>query len=174
VIAKGYELQKTIVDQETGLRGYLLTANREFLEPFERARPLDTLAELAVLVEDNTQQRAYVAELRRRYELWLSSASSAINGNIEDARALGTMRSRKRSMDDIRVSAEAVLEAERSLRDERAKNLSTSNELTRLILVGLLALAAAAIALVSRRNMAAVAEVFDDALRAERKTRAEV
>ncbi|MEY4510951.1 MAG: hypothetical protein RLZZ450_3073 [Pseudomonadota bacterium] len=174
VIAKSYEMQKAIVDQETGLRGYLITENREFLEPFERARPLDTLSELATLVEDNTQQRSYVAELRRRYELWLSAASSAIAGNASDARALDTMRSRKRAMDDIRVSAEAVLEAERSLRDERAKNLSTSNELTRAILVGLLALAAAAIALVSRRNMAAVAEVFDDALRAERKTRAEV
>jgi signal transduction histidine kinase/CheY-like chemotaxis protein/CHASE3 domain sensor protein len=174
VIAKGYELQKAIVDQETGLRGYLLTRNREFLEPYERARPMDTLEELEQLVQDNAQQRVHVAELKRRYELWLSSAASSIASDVGEASSLDAMRTRKKSMDDIRVSATAIVESERSLRDKRQKSLDDANATTRSILAALLALAAGAIAIVSRTNLRAVVQIFDDALHKERETRNQV
>src|SRR4051812_48033481 len=38
VIANAHQLLRLHVDMETGLRGYLITKNQEFLEPFNRGR----------------------------------------------------------------------------------------------------------------------------------------
>jgi CheY-like chemotaxis protein/CHASE3 domain sensor protein len=174
VIAKSFEVKTAMVDQETGLRGYLLGGQREFLEPFNNAKPLVRIAELAEEVQDNHEQRVRVAELRRRYELWLDAATNAIEGDFDDARSVATLRSRKRGMDDIRVAATGIIEAEKGLRDQRAIALRESDELTRYVLVGLLALAAATITLVSRRNLGAVVETFREILDKERAVRVEV
>src|ERR1700712_102022 len=121
VIAKTYELQKSILDQETGLRGYLITDEREFLEPYKQAKPLERLDELSALVVDNRDQRVRLAQLRRRYELWFSTAELAIRADApESVRTLAALRSRKQEMDGMRVIAAGVIEAENSLREERA------------------------------------------------------
>jgi CheY-like chemotaxis protein/CHASE3 domain sensor protein len=174
VIAKAYELQKAIVDQETGLRGFLLTDQREFLEPYLNAKPLAVLDEVAQEVQDNKPQRARVSELRRRYQLWLAAASSALDDKRSEARDINVMRYRKRAMDEIRIVATGIIEAERALRDERAAALKESDELTRYGLAALLALAAFAIAFVSRRNLGAVAQTFAAALAKERLARLEI
>ncbi len=38
VISKIADLQRKIIDQEMALRGFLLTNDRAFLEPYDRAR----------------------------------------------------------------------------------------------------------------------------------------
>ncbi|HEY6878261.1 MAG TPA: response regulator [Polyangiales bacterium] len=174
VIARSFEVQKAIVDQETGLRGYLLSEQREFLEPYNNAKPLARIADLAEQVDDNEDQRVRVAELRRRYELWLATAASAVDGDFDEAKSVVTLRNRKRAMDEIRIAVTGIIEAEQALRDRRAAELKSSDELTRYALVGLLALAAATIALVSRRNLGAVAQTFADMLDKERAARSAV
>jgi CheY-like chemotaxis protein/CHASE3 domain sensor protein len=174
VIAKAHEVQKQILDQETGLRGYLLTEDRLFLQPYEAAQPQLRIDELEALVANNSSQRVRISELRDRYRLWESSARSSLDIGTAKARSMDWMRDRKRAMDNVRVVLGALLEAEMSLREERAAALALSNSTARFVLSGLLALAAAAIALVSRRNLGAVAESFDVALRTERESRAKV
>ncbi|MET0340953.1 MAG: response regulator [Polyangiales bacterium] len=173
VIAKVYEIQKLIVDQETGLRGFLLTGDRSFLEPYNEAQPLKHLSELENMVSDNAEQRVRVEELRRRYQRWLDSAALVVAADDRnDAVTSIAMRQRKRGMDDVRNAAGAVLDAETVVQEQRSVSLEQSNQMTRFVLAGLLALAAAAITFVSRRNLAAVGETFDGALEAERETRA--
>ncbi|MDB4974024.1 MAG: histidine kinase, partial [Myxococcaceae bacterium] len=175
VIAKTYELQKAIVDQETGLRGYLITGEPEFLEPYRLAKPLERIDELVELVKDQEQQRIRLAELKRRYQVWSGTAEAAIaSKNIEIVRTVAALRSRKRDMDEIRVIAAGVIEAEDTLREERSSALKSADEMTKYILTGLLALAAAAIGLVSRKNLGAVAQTFAEALQAERSTRSRI
>src|SRR5262249_4705317 len=55
-IAKSYEVQKQIIDQETGLRGYLLTGDTRFLDPYQQAHPREVIRELLKLVTDNPEQ----------------------------------------------------------------------------------------------------------------------
>ena len=43
VLAKVFEVQKRMLDQETGLRGYLITGDRVFLQPYETANVRDAL-----------------------------------------------------------------------------------------------------------------------------------
>ncbi|PYS92537.1 MAG: hypothetical protein DMF64_08570 [Acidobacteria bacterium] len=39
VIARAHRTEKLLVDSETGLRGYLLTSDPSFLEPYRQALP---------------------------------------------------------------------------------------------------------------------------------------
>src|SRR5580692_7334196 len=72
---------KQIVDQETGLRGYLVTGERVFLEPYERANPDVGFARLQELVADSPQQQARFAEAHRRYEFWRDFIAPAVEGH---------------------------------------------------------------------------------------------
>src|SRR5689334_32921 len=56
VIAATYEALKGIVDQETALRGYMLTEEQAFLGPYRQSNPTETLAQLLRLSEDNPTQ----------------------------------------------------------------------------------------------------------------------
>jgi signal transduction histidine kinase len=58
-------LRSTLIDAETGARGYMVTADRSFLEPYARARrdwPAQ-LEGLRALTSDNLAQQARLAEL---------------------------------------------------------------------------------------------------------------
>src|SRR3984957_19138885 len=68
------ELLSTVQDSETGQRGYLLTGNDRYLEPYENAvatvgSRIDTVASLT---RDNAAQQANLVPLRRHIDAKLS------------------------------------------------------------------------------------------------------
>src|SRR4051812_19130059 len=71
VIGRVSEIQNQVVDQETGIRGYLLSGDPAFLAPYERARPLPMFAAVHGLVADNPSQQVRIDTARARYEGWL-------------------------------------------------------------------------------------------------------
>src|SRR4051812_620916 len=75
VISHIYDLQKQLSDQESAVRGYLLSEDRAFLEPYEHAQPRTIFAELKDLVADNPAQQSRVEEAARRYETWLADTA---------------------------------------------------------------------------------------------------
>src|SRR5580658_10493799 len=72
VIAAAYDLDHLIVDQETGLRGYLATHDTEFLEPFTGAEPAieKRFDNLLRLVANDPEQTAAALQIREDYEQW--------------------------------------------------------------------------------------------------------
>ena len=56
VIAQAHTVQELLIDQETGLRGYLITGQQDFLDPYRQAQAsiTPTLDTLHVLVADNS------------------------------------------------------------------------------------------------------------------------
>ena len=61
------QLRATLLDAETGLRGYLFTGAPAFLEPYERAQAewRQRLQEVRRLTSDNREQQARLRELER-------------------------------------------------------------------------------------------------------------
>ena len=116
-----------MIDQETGLRGYLVSGDEAFLAPyrvggqaFDRA-----LAEVKSLTADNPQQQARLEELRKHAETWrrtvaekeialMSKAETREEARAMEAKALG-----KSSMDGIRALVVQIEDAERALLKER-------------------------------------------------------
>jgi CheY-like chemotaxis protein/signal transduction histidine kinase/CHASE3 domain sensor protein len=172
VIGTASQTLKQIIDQETGLRGYLVTEHRVFLEPFERAHPLDGFAHLHDLVSDNPPQQLQFEEVRRRYAHWLDFVSGAVQGrDLAAARSLDAMLEHKRRMDDVREAMSAAVDVEGDLRRSRIAASAASTDSTGLLFVLLLAASAAVLAFLSRRQLRSIADVFGAALDAETQAR---
>jgi CheY-like chemotaxis protein/CHASE3 domain sensor protein len=173
VIAKTYELQKQVIDQETGLRGLLVTGNRIFLEPFEKAAPLDVLRQLRALVVDSPSQQDRVDEIGRRYKLWLDETAFAARGQgLDQARTLDPMLDRKARMDSIRAAVDDLLNVEVSLRHQRTVAANASVQATRWAFVGILLALSSVLAFLFRRQLTDITKTFRSALDKEKAARA--
>ncbi|HEX6243847.1 MAG TPA: CHASE3 domain-containing protein, partial [Polyangiales bacterium] len=174
-IATTYEALKGILDQETGVRGYMLTSDPAFLGVYHRATPQRALEQLEHLVQDNQAQQARVRELRSLYGDWLALARGPVEtGDFKQARELGSMWARKQKMDRVRELSQQVLDVEQDLRHERATRLAFTRSVTSIGSLLLLIVCALVIAFVVRRQLANVAATYDTSLGLERQTRAEL
>jgi methyl-accepting chemotaxis protein len=112
-----------LVDQETGLRGYLVSGDQAFLEPYRKGEQAfdRALAEVKSLTADNPQQQARLEELRTNATTWrqtvaekeialMSKAESREEARAMEAKALG-----KASMDNVRALVAQIEDAERAL-----------------------------------------------------------
>ncbi len=172
VIGKTYEFQKEVIDQETGFRGFLVSNDRLFLEPYLKAEPLEVLRELGVLVSDSPPQQERVNEIGKRYALWLSETAPSMSGSATAvSRSRDEMLVRKGHMDEIRAAVDDMMAVERNLRHERALASMSSQSTTRVEFVGLLGALAVALAFFSRRQMRAIAGTFSSALKREKDAR---
>ena len=172
VIGRLSDLQRQIIDQETGVRGYLLTGERVFLEPYERAHPLDAFDALRVLVADNPAQQARLSETRERYLTWVAQSLDIVRPGaaLDEHRSLENIRARKASMDAVRAAIGEMLRVEEGLRRERVAAAQSSNRTTFWGGGVLFGAAVAALALVSRRQLGGVARTYKGLLESERAT----
>ncbi len=172
VIAKTYELQKQIIDQETGLRGLLVTGSRIFLEPYEKAAPLEVLKQLRELVADSPAQQGRVEEVGRRYDAWVRETSRTVQGEgLAEARSIDTMLGRKARMDSVRAAVDDLLTVERGLRHQRTVAAADSVQATRWAFVGILLALSGVLAFLSRRQVGGIVQTFSAALVKEREAR---
>jgi len=174
VIGLVNDLQRQIIDQETGVRGYLLTNDRLFLEPYERARPYELFDRLKSDVADNPEQASKLVEVRARYDLWLRDADAAVKGGMKlepEATKAEHYRDRKRKMDDVRAAIAELLRGEEALRRSRVLSSDASTR-TALYSGGALFLALGGVlAFVSRRQLGGLASTYNTMLESERRTR---
>jgi len=144
-----------IVDQETGLRGYLLTGNEKFLQPYRiGAANFDVMLERARdLSKDNTAQQSRLAELGELAENWHSAFAQkeislmANPATRQEARALESSGDGKRQMDLIRAKVSEIVSAEGDLLAERdaAQTQAFATAYTITIAGGVLSLLVAAL-----------------------------
>ncbi|MFP2960056.1 CHASE3 domain-containing protein [Myxococcus sp. 1LA] len=80
VLADAVRVRQLLVDRETGVRGFLLTGEPVFLEPYHAAatRLPAVLDRLEGRVHDVPAQRSRLAELRERWRDWESVASEEL------------------------------------------------------------------------------------------------
>ncbi len=175
VIGTATETTKQVVDQETALRGYLLSDDRAFLEPFTRAHPTDGFDRLHDLVADNPAQQARFLEARHDYERWIEAVTPVVEAPVVDrAAGVAAMRARKNEMDAIRETMRAATETEENLRRERAASAQTSATRMKYLFVGLIGASSIVLAFLSRRQLKAIADTFAAAFAAEARARQDV
>lgn len=123
VINNANEAIKLTVDLEAGMRGFLLSDDEHFLEPYETAKPriavaLNTLLELTA---DNPVQTDRLHRLQALQREWAHYAQSMIdlrraNGDYHSVIKAGRG---KRLTDEIRKQFEDVIDMEQQLRATR-------------------------------------------------------
>ncbi|SMF01943.1 CHASE3 domain-containing protein [Pseudobacteriovorax antillogorgiicola] len=76
-IGKMTEIEKLVIDLETGLRGYLLTGKIEFLDPYFAAKVVlsNRLSELHDFVSDNQPQQAVISRINVLIDSWFKNVA---------------------------------------------------------------------------------------------------
>ncbi len=131
VIGNGKQLEKLLVDMETGERGFLITGEAQFLEPYTRGKSEfnKLMSETKQLVSDNSLQVTRLKDIDAKVNAWIKKAASPeismrneMNNNtttIDDVTALIEEKTGKHIFDNIREHFELFIETETQLLRER-------------------------------------------------------
>jgi PAS domain S-box-containing protein len=141
VIAHANNLVKLMVDEETGLRGFLITRDPIFLQPYREANQQlePEFTALFGLTKRDPEQTARLQRLKTGFQAWQQEAAEAIAPANPTFDSNLRMLERKREMDSVRAIADDFLTAETRTRESRS---FASLRIDKLSLYGLLALAA--------------------------------
>jgi PAS domain S-box-containing protein len=141
----------TMKDAETGQRGFIITGDPRYLEPYEAAvaRIGERLAALKSLLSDNEDQQRRLALLERSVRLKLDELKQTIDlwrhEGAEAAREAVLAGRGKKEMDDLRSIVDEMREEEDRLLRQRAAESQAS--VGRMIFTFLLATLLAAVTL---------------------------
>jgi len=145
VLFETENLISIIKDGETGQRGFLLTKNPTFLEPYvpAHARAKETFNKLKTLTADNPVQQANLAEAEQIIEDRFRQMEKVINllkytedVNDEQKAARNTEMLRgKQLMDQLRVIINKMKQEEYSLLEKRNKDLQKYIDYTPLLII---------------------------------------
>jgi signal transduction histidine kinase len=108
VIAAAERIRELAVDMETGVRGYRLSRDSRFLEPYDRAsRDIPpALVNLEVLVSDNPEQSRRALTIRQDVDAWRRFAGPIIDRpNVDVPQQL----TGKILMDRIRLDSDRII-----------------------------------------------------------------
>jgi PAS domain S-box-containing protein len=141
VIAHANNLVKLMIDQETGLRGFLITHDPVFLQPYREANQQleNEFAALFALIRRDPEQTARLQRLKTGFQAWQQEEAEAIAPPTPAFDSNLHMLERKREMDGLRAIADDFLAVETRTRESRS---FAALRIDRLSLYGLLGLAA--------------------------------
>ena len=128
-------------DAETGQRGYLLTGDDAYLEPYNAAIPEigPMLDQIASLTSDNPRQQDRIAKIRPLVNAKLAELKQTIDlrrtEGVDSALKVVRNNSGKKAMDDVRAVLADMDGEERTLLKERdqASEASASNAKTTVV-----------------------------------------
>nr|WP_312439522.1 methyl-accepting chemotaxis protein [Janthinobacterium sp.] len=168
VLAKSNELLESLLNMETGERGYVVTGLDSSLDPYTKGKASFTeqLGQMRALTSDNPAQQQRLAQLETAQQGWLSSALDPViamrravaqgTAEIEPVLALERQGKGKQGMDAMRALLAQVGDAETALLAERSSAAAGRQAQTRWVLLGggaLTMLLAAMIAMWLARNI---------------------
>ena len=174
VIGADRDLLRLNIDMETGVRGFLLTEDETFLQPYKEAHALMALrfGALSRLVADNLAQEERLAGIHALYTDWLSVSNP---GTLETQRSPSffaensnprVQLQRKAAMDRIRAAHLAFATAEEDLRKQRLNAVRKGKAWVDalLLLVSFLGVSAVLLAIKQPVTLAGQQDAVSDAL----------
>ncbi|OYQ35394.1 hypothetical protein CHU95_08980 [Niveispirillum lacus] len=133
-----YEVMRTVrqltlakVDQETGLRGFLLTADDNFLEPYYAGIKNfdDSFARASELTKNDPEQQARLRDIKQASDAWNRDVAEPMIAGMKDpatreaTRAMAATGIGKTRMIALRAKVEEVQDTQRALLESRREGL---------------------------------------------------
>ncbi|MGJ7511644.1 response regulator [Variovorax sp. GT1P44] len=169
------DVQRRSIDLETGMRGFLITGDETFLEPYESALPRikNDLGALKTLVSDNQAQVERVDRIASLQDAWNQFAREMIDarrsgGDYQQSVRLGRG---KRLTDEMRTEYTAFNNTEQSLRFERNNEANRTSMAIVALFVLFTLITTGLLAYFGRRQLVRLSESYDAVL-AEQATHA--
>ncbi|MFZ0152610.1 CHASE3 domain-containing protein, partial [Pseudomonas sp.] len=174
VINNANEAVKLSIDMETGMRGFLITGDERFLDPYEVAKPqvLSGLMGLQQLVKDNPQQVDRLDRLIGLQQEWNAFAAQMISLRREDGDYREPIRvgRGKRITDEIRKEFEAFTGMEQQLRVARNEQVSSLTMAAISVYLLFIVLLSALLAYLGRRDLLALSNSYTSNLQAQQRS----
>ncbi|EZP67482.1 response regulator [Pseudomonas sp. RIT357] len=167
------ESSKLTVDLETGMRGFLITGDEHFLDPYEVAKPriIADLRNLQELVADNPQQVDRLKRLEAMQDEWNKYAQSMIDMQRQSGDYRGAVKAGrgKRLTDEIRKEYDDAVAMEQQLRLTRNEDVTRTTVISvTLYLVFVLGLSGI-LAYIGRKNLLALSQSYAATLASQQK-----
>jgi PAS domain S-box-containing protein len=153
VILHANRLIKLMVDEETGLRGFLLSRDPLFLQPLHDAdQQIEPEFNTLFSMVNRPDQVARLHRLQDTHQQWEQNAYQEIHSAPPDASAMAQhMLQRKQDMDNLRAQMDEFLNIVIGRRAEHSAADIEVNQYARIGLVLVVALVAAILTLETRR-----------------------
>ena len=169
VLNNASEGLKLSIDQETGFRGYLLSGDVRFLQPYEVAKPR-IRAEMEILNElvgDNPTQVDRLRTIAALQDEWTAFAQSAIAAKRDGGNFLDPVRDGrgKQLTDAIRAEFADFIAQEQRLRKERNDAASYTATLTIGLFLLFTLVFSAGLAIFGRRELMRLTDTYGAILR---------
>jgi signal transduction histidine kinase/CheY-like chemotaxis protein/CHASE3 domain sensor protein len=160
---------KLSIDMETGMRGFLLTGEERFLDPYEVAKPAITseLKGLEALVQDNPAQIDRFRRIQALQDNWSEFAAEMINLRRQNADFSSELRAGrgKRLTDEIRNQYEQVVAVEQQLRQSRNADVTHTTVVSVSLYLLFVLCVSGILAYIGRRDMLALSTTYGDNLK---------
>src|SRR5215208_1460826 len=129
ILGQSNAAERDLVDIETGLRGYLLTGEPRYLEPYEAGRLHygSHFAAMDMFVRD-APQRERLAELRRGADVYVEGYAVPLRASGGGDQLEAAMTEGKRELDALRARFDAFNRAETALIDTRRARTAASSD----------------------------------------------
>lgn len=160
---------KLSIDMETAMRGFLLTGDEHFLDPYEVAKPgiKSELKGLEALVDDNPPQVDRFKRLSALQNDWNDFAQEMITLRRQNGDYLSPIQAGqgKRLSDEIRSEYDQAVAMEQQLRINRNEDVTHTTMLSiSLYLIFVLSISAL-LAYIGRRDMLALSVSYSENLK---------
>ena len=176
VIARANNVMKLMVDEETGLRGFLLTHDPIFLQPYHEATEhlQSEFTTLFSLERRNPEQTARLQRLQTASSRWQEHARQAMARSTPASGLQPQMRQRKAEMDSLRALADEFLSDETRIRTNQSFAAIRVDNLTLYGLIGLAAILGLLLAAESYRLIQKLTRAYNLQIKEAKRSRDEI
>ncbi|WP_289139503.1 CHASE3 domain-containing protein [uncultured Brevibacillus sp.] len=129
------QVQKNVLDMETGMRGYVITGDEQYLEPYEIGSRSwqDNYNKLYTMLADNPGQQRNLEQIRPLILSWVANTGEYVVQKKKENKAEALQHhfeqnTGKKTMDQLRTQLDSFLVDEKRVTAERIEKLNQSNE----------------------------------------------
>jgi PAS domain S-box-containing protein len=169
VITNAREAMRYMVDMESSARGFELTGDEKFLEPFQSAKlqlPASVDA-LAKLTTDNALQQARVRDIRTLDENWIRWAGGEIAKHANKRPTEDELLQGDALMEQIRNRQREIVAEEERLLQSRTRRATYLSRVVLVTAVGLSMVVAGLLFTLTRRELRQLSDTYEKHLRTE-------
>jgi len=135
-------MEKSMVDTETGQRGFLVTNQDNFLAPYVQGKEdvIALMVKLRTLTSDNPQQQENLDTLQQLIDVQFQELEETIqlrrDGQEEELAAWFASGEGKRKMDEVRAAIAAMIQLEEGLLADRTAQMEGVTQVANWTVVG--------------------------------------